>query len=383
VQYSLQTALTNAIIFTGESFVENHTLLINNDKIVDLVQNSNIPDNYKIESCANNILSPAFIDCQINGGGNILFNNSPTKDSILQIAKAHRKTGTTRFLPTCITDTPEITKKAINAMREAKKEDNSVIGIHIEGPHINKEKKGMHFADLIREMENKDFDLYKKNNDEIFVITVAPEIVSPQYIKKLKENGLKISLGHSKATISQTQDALNAGANCFTHLFNAMPKLSGRDGGIASVAISDPKSFCGIILDGHHISPEMVRVACAAKPKDKLFMVSDAIAPSGATKAKEFKYNNKIFYPKDGVCKDENGMLAGALKTLGQCVPTAIKELLLDPERVLQMASTIPASFLGIDDKFGKLLPNYTADIVSLDHNFKTVSVWKDGKKED
>lgn len=378
---SLPIAITSAIIFTGEAFIEGHALLIKDGKILDLVKMDQIPANFELQSCANHILAPAFIDCQVNGGDNILFNETPTAEAILQIAKAHRKTGTTRFLPTCITDTPEITQKAIAAMRIARSQDPSILGIHIEGPHISKEKKGMHCAKHIRPLTSNDMELYKREDDECFMITVAPESVSPKQIKALKDKGLIISLGHSAATAQKTHETLEAGATCFTHLFNGMPPLAGRDGGIAAVALSDSKSYSGIVLDGHHVSLEMVQMACAAKPKDKLFMVSDAIAPAGAAMPQTFTYNNETFIPKDGVCQDKTGILAGAMRTLGECVSIAIKELRLDPARVLNMASAVPASLLGLDDRFGKLLPNYTADIVALDHSFKTTAVWMDGKR--
>ncbi len=374
-------ALTNAIIFTGDAFIEGHALLLSNGKVLDLVSNAQIPADSKEYSCANHIIAPGFIDCQVNGGANILFNNSPSADRLLQIVKAHRKTGTTSLLPTCITDTRDTLNKAITAMREAKAQESSILGIHIEGPHINKSKKGMHEASHIRPLTEEDLVLYQPKADERFLITLAPEVVPPTDISKLIANGLIVSLGHSAATTEQTLNALDAGASCFTHLFNAMPPLASRDGGIASVALTHPASYCGIILDGHHVSREMVQMACAAKPHDKLFMVSDAIAPAGAEDPQPFTYNGVKYLPEDGVCKNEDGTLGGALRTLGECVSVAIKELRLDPVRVLKMASTIPAEFLGLDDHLGKLLPDYTADIVVLDHSFKTTLVWKDGKQ--
>ncbi|MDD3183624.1 MAG: amidohydrolase family protein, partial [Alphaproteobacteria bacterium] len=146
-------------------------------------------------------------------------------------------------------------------------------------------------------------------------------------------------------------------------------------------AMNDADSYCGIIGDGTHVDPELVKLALRAKKKDRLYFVSDASPAAGAEKAQPFKMSGVMAYPQDKICVNESGTIVGAKLTLGECVVEAIKRMKLPPETVLRMASTIPAAFLGLDKKFGYLLPNFEADIVALDHNFKATAVWRSGEK--
>ncbi|HAX90750.1 MAG TPA: N-acetylglucosamine-6-phosphate deacetylase [Rhodospirillaceae bacterium] len=377
---SLPMALTDAIIFTGEVFVENQALLVKDGKIVDLIHNDKVPDDFKITTCANHILAPGFIDCQVNGGGNVLLNATPTVKGVLAIAAAHRKSGTTRLLPTCITDTPEVMAAATAATRQARKSDPSILGIHLEGPHISEEYSGAHNVALVRPLSETDFQTHRAESGECFIVTLAPEQVTPEQIARLVKQGVIVSLGHTQATTEQTRAALAAGAKGFTHLFTRMPPVKGRSSTVVGVALDDAQSWCGMIADGHHVTPELMRIAVRAKAKDKLFLVSDSAAPAGADNPQPFDWCGQKVFPQKDYCVNEQGVVSGAMLTLGECVPRCIRDVRLDPEKVLRMASTIPAEFLGLGDRLGKLLPTYAADIVMLDHSFKTQKVWKDGE---
>ena len=372
-------ALTDALIFTGDSFVENHALLVRDGHIVDLCSNNKIPDDFEPKSYPHDILSAGLIDCQVNGGDNVLLNATPTTESVLKIAAAHRKKGTTSLLPTCITDTPEIMGAALAATREAAKQDSSILGLHLEGPHISKARKGTHNEAFVRSPNAADLQNLRKTDGFVLLATVAPETVSPEQIRQLVSQGVLVSLGHSDAKADLAHDAFEAGASCVTHLFNAMGPISAREPALAGVALDHKQSWAGLICDNAHVAPELVRLAVRAKAEDKLFMVSDAAAPAAAANPLAFNWSGIMVFPEGNKCINEHGALAGAMLTLGQCVPVAIRDIRLDPERVLRMASTIPAQFLGLGATLGKLLPSYTADIVALDHSFHTVSVWKDG----
>ncbi len=372
-------ALTDAILFTGEVFVEGHALLIADGHVLDIVPNTKIPANVTAQSWAGHILAPGFIDAQVNGGGNILLNASPDCDSVLAIAAAHRQTGTTRLLPTVITDTSETTRRAIEAIRCARERDSSILGIHIEGPHIGETNKGIHDATLLRPLSPEDMILYKPDEGESLLLTLAPEQTTPEQIKALCANGTIVSLGHTSASPEAIRAALAVGATGFTHLYNGMGPITSRNPGPAGVALDDRESWCGLIADGQHVAPELIRLALRVKPEDKLFLVSDAMPPAGTNEPQPFALNGQTILPDKNVCRNAEGKLAGAMMTLGQIVSYAIRELKMDPHRTLRMASAIPAAFLKLEKRFGYLLPGYKADIVALDHFFKAQSVWRGG----
>lgn len=381
MSYPSSFSLTDSLIFTGEAFIEGHALIVEEGKITDLCPNAKVPSSFETISIPHSILTSGYIDCQVNGGGNVLFNNTPTRDGVLQIAAAHRKTGTTSLLPTCITDKPEIFSQAIHACREARQKDSGILGIHLEGPHISAEGryKGTHNPAFVRPLTQADIALYRPDLDEKILLTIAPETVSAQDIAKLAAQGTLISLGHSDATLEQTEAAIKAGASCFTHLFNGMPPISSRTPNITLAGLESPIAYANFIADNIHLTSELVRVMVRAKAPDKLFMISDAAAPAGAETPAPFEWNGVKVWPEKDRLINERGGLAGAMLTLGECVPVMIRDARLDPERVLRMASTIPAEFLGLGDRLGKLLPGYQADILALDHAFKTECVWKCG----
>ena len=372
-------ALTDSILFTGDAFVENHALLVQGDTIVDLCPASKIPDGFQPIAVDHGIVTAGYVDCQVNGGGNVLLNNDPTTEGVRAMAAAHRKTGTTSLLPTCITDTPEKIKAAIEAVATARRANSSILGIHLEGPHINEAYQGTHNAAFIRPLTEADLALYRPRDDGVFLLTLAPEKVSPAQIKQLVAQGTIVSMGHTNASSDEIYAALKSGACAATHLFNRMPPISSRTPSLTGIALDAKECWAGLICDNAHLAPELVRLTVRAKQGDKLFMVSDAAAPAGADNPQPFDWNGIKVIPHDNVCVNENGALDGAVLTLGQCVPVAIRDIRLDPAQVLRMASTIPATFLGKGDKIGKLLPHYKADILALDHAFKTTRVWKNG----
>lgn len=379
VQATPLTALCDAAIFTGESMAESHALLIKDGKIVDIVAQARIPPDAIKTSCPGQILAPGFIDAQVNGGGNILFNNDPTVGSCMAIAKAHRAFGTTRLLLTCITDRPEVTQKAIAATREAHIENKAILGLHIEGPHLGTERRGVHNPAHIRPMTPEDMRLYRRLGDEVMLMTLAPESVSPEQIGTLRRQGVIVSLGHTDASAAQIYAALEAGAIGFTHLFNGMGTMSARVPGPAGVALDDRTSWCSLIADEYHVSPEMIRLALRAKPKGKVFLVSDAMPPAAAGAPQPFKLYGETIRVEDKRCVNGEGRLAGSAITLLDAVQHCVRKIGVELDEALRMASTYPAAFLGVDNGLGKLLPNYEADVVALDRELNPTKVWVAG----
>lgn len=374
-------ALTDAILFTGETFIEQQALLVKAGRIVDIVPVAAIPEGYQRQSYPHAILAPGFIDTQVNGGDNVLLNENPTIEGVLRIVQAHRKTGTTRILPTCVTDDRAIMQRSIEAVRAARLLDTSILGVHQEGPHLNPDYQGAHHLQWLCELSPEDIARYKAMDGEIYILTLAPERTKPGQIQQLVQQGITVCIGHTDATQEQVKAALAEGARGFTHLYTRMPPIRTRAPGVAVYAMNDANSYCGIIGDGAHVDPELIRLALRAKEKDRLYFVSDASPAAGAKNPQPFKMSGVMAYPQDKVCVNESGTIVGAQLTLGECVVEAIKTMKLPPETVLRMASTIPAAFLGLNKKFGYLLPDFQADIVALDHNFKATAVWRSGEK--
>ena len=365
------TAFCDATILTGEATVENHALLVKDGIIADIVSNRQIPAEAIKVNCAGQILAPGLIDAQVNGGGNILLNNEPTVEACLSIAKAHRQYGTTSLLLTCISDTPEITQCALTAVHEARKTDKGILGIHLEGPHLGIERRGVHDSSAIRALSKNDLSLYKRQDDDTLLITLAPENASNDDVKALHEQSAIISLGHTKALPDQIRAALEAGATGFTHLYNGMGGMSARDIGVSGVALDDRNSWCSLIADGHHVAPEMIRLALRAKPQSKVFLVSDAMACAASDNPQAFLLYGKTIQVADNRCSTAEGNLAGSAITLLDAVRYCVGTVGIDLEEALRMASTYPAAFLGVHKTRGKLLPGYQADIIALNQNLQ------------
>lgn len=375
------TALDNAIIFTGDAFVEGHALLLKDGKVLDIVTSGRIPAAAETTPCPDRILVPGYIDCQVNGGGNVSLNNTPTPEAARAIAEAHARCGTTRLLPTCITDKAETMTAAIAAVAAAQRVCPHILGIHLEGPHLATARRGVHRADALRDLTEADIALYRPQDGATMLITLAPERATPEQIHRLRHQGVIVSLGHTGADAAMIGKALAAGATGFTHLFNGMGGLSARDPAVAGAALDDRDSWCGIIADGHHVAPSMIRLAHRAKPQGKLFLVSDAMPPAASAAPLPFKLYDETITVEGARCQTQEGRFAGSALTLAEAVKYCIATVGLAPEESLRMASAYPAAFLGLGQTFGKLLPTYTADILALDHAFTPQSVWADGQE--
>lgn len=294
------------------------------------------------------IISPGFVDLQVNGGGGVLLNETPTKEAIWDIAKAHRKYGTTGILPTVITDSVSVLSRAVDAVMEAVGQ-NGILGLHIEGPHISTERRGTHKAEFVRPLDEDTIRLVEKlrSADVPTMLTLAPDVVSPEDISRLVDLGTVVSIGHSKASADVVRRALEAGASCFTHLFNAMPPMAGREPGVVGAAINS-HAFAGIICDGIHVADEMVAMAIRARPvTDRMYLVSDAMPTVGGPT--EFNlYGTKVALIDNRLVNSEGG-LAGAHTTQNEGVKRLVDHIGISTEDALKMAITIPGNAMGLE----------------------------------
>lgn len=380
--------LRGARIFTGDRVLDGAALLLGEGRVLDIVEDhAPVPGALSRTLAAGSWLAPGFIDIQVNGGGGVLFNADPTVPALRALVAAHRRFGTTALLPTLITDTPDRMAPAVDAAAALCADpDSGVLGIHLEGPYISREKRGVHNGALVRAPSAADIDylttLPARFPGGRVLLTLAPEVVADADIARLRAAGIVLAGGHSAASAARTREAIAQGVSGFTHLFNAMPPLLNREPGIAGAALDDRDTWCGIIADGIHVHPLMLRLALAAKGRDRLFLVTDAMPPTG-TDADHFILYGQTIHRRDGRLVTDDGVLAGADIDMAAAVRGAVRLLGVAPEDALAMASAVPAHFLGLDHdeaRRGRLIPGGRADIVALTPDLTPLTTWVGGR---
>jgi N-acetylglucosamine-6-phosphate deacetylase len=376
----MRTALVNGRLLAGPEFVSGQTLLLCGARIEALVD----PGDSRCSEAAivdleGHLLLPGFIDVQVNGGGGVLFNDDPSPESIRAIGAAHRRFGTTGLLPTLISDDLDTIGRAIGAVQSALDAGMpGILGIHIEGPILNWKRRGVHDSKHLRLLDTSLVALLSGLKAGRTVVTLAPEMTTPQVIAKLTAAGILVSAGHSDASYDETTAAIAQGLRGFTHLFNAMARLEPRRPGIVGAALYDENTWCGIIVDGHHVDPVMLKLALRCKRHDRFMLVTDAMPAVGSDEP-TFVLQGKTIRVIDGICRDENGTLAGTALDMAAAVRNAVSLLGLDIAEAARMASEYPAEFLGLGHELGRIAPGYRANLVLLDHELKVQKTWIEG----
>ena len=324
---------------------------------------------------------PGFIDLQVNGGGGVLFNDEPSLSGLEAITRAHRALGTTGLMVTLISDSAEIMRRSVRAVREAlARRLPGLIGIHLEGPWLAAPRRGVHDSSFFRDLSDEDIDLITSLRPSPVMITVAPEVVSCKAIARLADAGVRVCLGHSNADYQTAMRALEAGASGVTHLFNAMSPLTGREPGLVGAALSHSSSWCGIILDLHHVHPASAMLALRAKPPGKIFLVTDAMPTVGSQLNEMTLFGRRVLL-RNGHLQTDDGVLAGAHLDMATAVRNAKGVLGVDAGEALRMASLYPAAFLGLDHERGRIAPGYRADMALLDQQFVPFRFWINGEE--
>ena len=362
-------------VFTGAAMLADHAVAIEGRVISAVIPAREIPKGADITDL-DGVLAPGFIDVQVNGGGGVNLNDTPSVEGILTIAKAHRRFGTTGLLPTVITDAPEVQLAAAEAVRNARAMDSAVLGIHIEGPFLDPARKGAHEAQFIRSMSAEDVSWLLDLNCGEILLTLAPNKVSAADIATLADAGIHICLGHADATYAEAKAALDAGATGFTHLFNAMSQMNGREPGMVGAALSNA-AYAGLIADGFHVHEAMLKLAIAAKP-GKIMLVTDAMC-TAAGGPDHFLLQGREVRVSDGKLELPDGTLAGSNLTMDEAVRFCVQRLGLALEDVLPLASATPAAFLGLGESLGHIKPGYLASLVHLDNKLHVQHTWVEG----
>jgi N-acetylglucosamine-6-phosphate deacetylase len=368
-------------VFDGTVVRERTAVIVDGAGIADLVPVADLPRTISIRVLPEGVwLAPGFIDLQVNGGGDVLFNDQPTVQGVCTIAAAHRKSGTTGLLPTLITDSPEKMRLALDAADLVIGQEPSVLGVHLEGPFLSPERPGVHDPRHIRRPCPDDLAILTAPRQGILLVTLAPEVVPPGFIAQLVAAGVRVSLGHSMASYLQTRVAMAEGLTGFTHLFNAMRPLSSREPGPIARALESPDAWYGLIVDGVHVDPAMLRLALRGVGHPLL--VTDAMPPVGGS-CPTFTLRGESITARDGRCVTDDGTLAGTVLDMATAIRNCIRLLGASLPDALRFASTHPAAFLGLDHMLGRLAPGYRADLVAFDPNDMTVlDTWVAGNGE-
>lgn len=368
-------AIVNGKVFLGNRFYSDKVLIFSEDKIVDIISENKL-SSYKIDETIdvyNSYVVPGFIDLQLNGCGGVLFNDDISLSTLEIMHKTNLKTGCTSFLPTLITTSDENIVKALELVETLEnKEKYGVLGLHLEGPYISLKKKGIHNPNFIRDFDEKAIERIIQSKDIVKIITLAPERVSGKIINRLSSSGINVSLGHTNATYGEIKEKEYFGIRLATHLYNAMSSFSHREPGVVG-AVFDSDISAGIIADGFHCHFSAVNSAYKIM-KERLFLVTDAVAPVGTDMEYFYFEGNKVYY-KNGKCFGEDGTLGGSALTMDVGIKNLVNHCGISLEEAIRMATLYPARAIKVDNQFGKLEPNYFADIVILDSNLNVNKV--------
>lgn len=374
----MATTLTNGRVLTPAGLRDDIDVVIDGGRIAGLPPRGSTPEG-RIVDLDGGTLVPGFIDTQVNGGGGVLFNDDPSVEAIAAIGAAHRRFGTTGFLPTLISDDLEVIDRAIDAVEAAIQAGvPGVLGIHIEGPFLNVRRKGIHNADKFRVLEDAQIERLTRLKGGRTLITLAPEKTTPEMIGELVAAGARVTAGHTDADYATMRAAFAAGISGVTHLFNAMSPLQNRAPGVVGAALENQDAWAGIIVDGHHVDPVTLKLALRCRPLDRFMLVTDAM-PSVGADSDHFILQGRRINVRNGACHDEAGVLAGSDLDMIGAVRNAIDLLNLDLPRAVAMASSSPAAFLDMANERGVIAPGLAADLVLLDDGLQVANSWIGG----
>ena len=378
---NVQNTLLAERVFDGRRWHRQTAVLIDHGRVRALASWADVPrDSRQKPLPADVFLAPGFIDLQVNGGGGVLLNDDPSPDAMRAIASAHRRFGTTALLPTLITDSRGTMERALTAAHATAGQDG-VLGLHLEGPFLNRARAGVHRADKIARAELRDLEwLCVLGQAGCSLITLAPECVPPGFIRGLVQSGLRVSVGHSEASADIVDRAVEEGATGVTHLFNGMPAFKGRAPGIVGMTFAERRLVASLIVDGLHVDPVSVRAVFAAKGADGVALVTDAM-PTIGSDAKAFNLLGQSITLVNGRLVTLEGTLAGAHLDMATAVRNTVTLCGIPLADALTAATLTPARLLGIEQERGALVPGARADLVALNDALDVLAVWVAGSE--
>ncbi len=375
-------AIINGELFIGNKFYTGKVLIMDGERIVDIIPQEELITTYgNIETidAENAYVTPGFIDLQLNGCGGVLFNDDISLETLDTMHKTNLKYGCTSFTPTLITTGDESIEKAIELVKGIENKGKyGVVGLHIEGPYISLQKKGIHNPKFIRKADEAMIDkMIEAGKENVRIVTLAPENTDKKIISKLNAAGIHVAVGHSNATYEQVKEKEGFGITLATHLYNGMSSFNHREPGVVG-AVFDSDIKAGVIADGFHCHYSAIKSAIKIMG-ERLYLVTDAVAPVGTDMEYFYFEGNKVFY-KDGKCFGEDGTLGGSALTMDAGVRNLVKYCDITLEEAVRMATLYPAKAVNIDNEYGKLQPGCFADIVFLDKHLRLKKVIAKGE---
>jgi N-acetylglucosamine-6-phosphate deacetylase len=369
--------LTNCDVYTGEGFIPDGTIIIDGSRIVKVGSRAEITSEGTEVDLGGCTVTPGFIDLQVNGGDDVLFNDVPTVETLQRMANGHAKFGSTGILPTFTTGPPSGMVRAREAVTSFRSRGGSqILGIHFEGPAISPERLGVHERAFV----SRDFPIAVVEGATFpTMVTLAPEVVDPGVIRRLVGAGVRVSLGYSNGTYEEAIGAIREGATCATHLYNAMSPLTGRAPGVVGACLSESTVFVDVIADGIHCHFGSVRVAWSSKPRGMCFLVTDAMPPVGGS-GDAFHLGELAVTVKDGRCITADGTLAGSALDMATAVRNCVQEVGISKDEAFRMASLYPARYLGVETELGSIAAGMIANLVICDNEVFVQGVVIDGE---
>lgn len=367
--------------FDGQQWIAGKAIYIKDQRIAAIEAEMCIPkDDPRIRTEC--LVSPGYVDLQVNGGGGALFNNDPMPDTLALIGDVLWRRGTTSWLPTLISDSADKLDLAIDAVISMLG-SHGVVGIHVEGPHINIERKGTHSSRFIRPFDERTaLSLQRLRSANVpTLFTAAPEYLPDGTIEQLHGIGVVVSAGHTAAKAADIQSALQSGLACFTHLHNAMTPMTSREPGVVGAAL-DSDAWCGMIVDGHHVSDVMCRLSIRSRNRpDRTFVVSDSMATVGGPD--EFMLFGELIRLRDGKLVNSAGSLAGAHIDMATSVQRLTDAIGVKLDQALSMATSIPAGAINLMSEIGCLKIGAKADFLLLDKELSVKAAFRGGRQSE
>ncbi|WOB44653.1 N-acetylglucosamine-6-phosphate deacetylase [Thermoleptolyngbya oregonensis NK1-22] len=372
-------ALTNCVLHTGEQDLVDHALLIEGDRILDILPSWDLPDSFSVIDLQGDHVSPGFVDLQLNGCGGVMFNDEITAKTLEIMHTTNLKSGTTSYLPTLITTSDTDMLRAMELVRDYRKfRPHNVLGLHLEGPYLNPKRKGIHNERYIRRPDPAMIQqIAAAGRNSVLLLTLAPEIVEIDDILTLADAGILVSAGHSDATYEQAIAGFDAGVGMVTHLFNAMSPWLGRSPGLVGAAFDRDDVYAGIIADGHHTHLRSIALAHRMKG-EKLLIVTDATPPVG-TQMDSFRIGGQVVFYREGKCVSAEGTLGGSALTMIEAIRNCVS-IGLPLDEALRMASAYPAAAIAVNDRLGYLAPGYVANLAMFNDALEITGVCDRGE---